>query len=92
MAKYIHMNNRAHIGKYAGDCGLPTEGHEMRTNIEIEDELMAAAMNCGSFRTKRAAVEAGLRLLVRTKAQESIRSLRGTLSWEGSLDEMRADR
>ena len=64
----------------------------MRTNIEIDDELMAAAMGEGSFRTKRAAVEAGLRLLVQTKMQGRIRSLRGELDWEGSLDEMRTDR
>ncbi|WP_420443598.1 type II toxin-antitoxin system VapB family antitoxin [Candidatus Poriferisodalis sp.] len=64
----------------------------MRTNIEIDDELMAAAMQEGSFRTKRAAVEEGLRLLVQTRAQDRIRSLRGKLPWEGSLDEMRTDR
>lgn len=64
----------------------------MRTNIEIDDELMAAAMQGNAFRTKRAAVEAGLRLLVRTSSQGSIRSLRGELRWEGSLDEMRTDR
>ena len=64
----------------------------MRTNIEIDDELMASAMQDGDFRTKRAAVEAGLRLLVRTTAQGRIRSLRGQAPWDGSLDEMRADR
>ena len=64
----------------------------MRTNIEIDDELMAEAMKCGSFRTKRAAVEEGLRLLVHTRTQGRIRSLRGKLPWEGSLDEMRTDR
>ena len=64
----------------------------MRTNIEIDDELMDAVMNDGSFRTKRAAVEAGLRLLIRTRSQGRIRSLRGKLAWEGSLDEMRTDR
>lgn len=64
----------------------------MRTNIEIDDELMAAAMGEGGFRTKRAAVEAGLRLLVQTRAQGRIRALRGKLGWEGSLDEIRTDR
>lgn len=58
----------------------------MRTNIEIDDELMAAVMSDGSYRTKRAAVEAGLRLLVRMKAQGHIRELRGKLASEGSLD------
>lgn len=64
----------------------------MRTNIEIDDELMTAAMGEGGFHTKRAAVEAGLRLLVQTRAQGTVRTLRGQLAWEGSLDEMRADR
>ena len=64
----------------------------MRTNIEIDDELMASAMHDGGFKTKRATVEAGLRLLVRTRAQERIRSLRGAAHWEGSLDKMRTDR
>ena len=64
----------------------------MRTNIEIDDDLMSAAMGECGFRTKRAAVEAGLRLLVQTQAQGSVRALRGKLCWEGSLDEMRTDR
>ena len=64
----------------------------MRTNIEIDDRLMAEALTAGRFRTKRAAVEEGLRLLVRTRSQARIRQLRGKLRWEGSLDEMRRDR
>ena len=64
----------------------------MRTNIEIDDRLMAAALKAGGLETKKATVEEGLRLLVRTRAQERIRALRGKLHWEGSLDEMRRDR
>ena len=64
----------------------------MRTNIEIDDRLMAEALTAGGYRTKRAAVEEGLRLLVRTRSQARIRQLRGKLRWEGSLDEMRRDR
>ena len=63
----------------------------MRTNIEINDELMESALSTGNFKTKKAAVEAGLRLLVQTHAQGRIRRLRGKLHWEGSLDEMRRD-
>ena len=58
----------------------------MRTNIEIDDDLMAQALKVGGFKTKKAAVEEGLRLLVQTKAQ---RRLRGKLRWEGSLEEDR---
>ena len=63
----------------------------MRTNIDIDDELMADALKAG-FKTKKDAVEAALRLLVRTRKQRRIRKLRGRLQWDGSLDEMRRDR
>ena len=56
----------------------------MRTNIVIDDELMEAAMKAGGFKTKRDAVEEGLRLLARRAAYQSIRALRGKLRW--SLD------
>ena len=48
----------------------------MRTNIEINDNLMAEALKAGGFKTKRAAVEEALRLLVRTQAQGRVRRLR----------------
>ena len=64
----------------------------MRTNIEIDDKLMEEALLASGLRTKRATVEEALRLLVQTKLQESIRSLRGELRWGGSLEEMRLDR
>ena len=64
----------------------------MRTSIEIDDGLMAEAMEAGRFRTKKATVEEGLRLLVQTRSQGRIRKLRGKLCWEGSLDEMRRNR
>lgn len=63
----------------------------MRTNIEIDDELMESALSIGNFKTKKAAVEAALRLLVQTRAQGQIRELRGKLHWEGSLEAMRRD-
>ncbi len=61
----------------------------MRTNIVIDDELMADALKATGLRTKREAVEEGLRLLVKRNKQQSIRKLRGKLHWEGDLDEMR---
>ena len=64
----------------------------MRTSIEIDHDLMAQALKVGGFKTREAAVEEGLRLLVRTKAQGRLRELRGKLRWEGSLEEMRRDR
>jgi len=56
----------------------------MRTNIVIDDQLMDAAMQAGGFKTKRDAVEEGLRLLARRAAYQNLRALRGKLQW--SLD------
>lgn len=64
----------------------------MRTNIVIDDELMKEALKFSGLKTKKDAVETGLRLLVRIKKQERIKSLRGKLKWEGDLDAMRTDR
>jgi Arc/MetJ family transcription regulator len=57
----------------------------MRRNIDIDDRLLAEAMRRSGARTKKAAVEAGLRLLAGTFAQGSIRRLRGKVEWEGDL-------
>jgi Arc/MetJ family transcription regulator len=64
----------------------------MRTNIDIDDRLMREAMRRSGARTKRAAVEAGLRLLAETHAQGSIRRLRGKIAWEGDIDQSRLAR
>ena len=64
----------------------------MRTNIDIDDRLMRTAMRRSGARTKKAAVEAGLRLLAQTYAQGSIRRLRGKVQWEGNLTESRKGR
>ncbi len=64
----------------------------MRTNIEIDDELLSRAMTAAGTSTKRATVEEGLRLLVRISQQtKALVGLKG-LGWEGDLDEMRRDR
>lgn len=64
----------------------------MRTNIVIDDELMARAMRVSGTRTKRETVELGLQMLIRLKQQERLRGLRGKLHWEGDLDQLRRDR
>ena len=64
----------------------------MRTNIDIDDRLMRAALRSSGARTKRAVVEEALRLLIQTKGQSSIRRLRGKVAWEGDLDVSRAGR
>ena len=55
----------------------------MRTNIEIDDQLMAKAMQAGPYKTKKDAVEAGLKLLARQAAYREILKWRGKLKWEG---------
>jgi Arc/MetJ family transcription regulator len=65
--------------------------HIMRTNIELDDHLMEQAMRSSGAPIKRAAVEAGLRLLVQTHAQTSLRKLRGKIAWQGNLDHSRLD-
>jgi Arc/MetJ family transcription regulator len=64
----------------------------MRTNIEIDETLIKKAMQSSGTTTKKAAVEAGLRLLVQMHGQASIQRLRGKVQWEGNLDESRASR
>lgn len=64
----------------------------MRTNIVIDDKLMASALKATGFQTKREVVEEGLKTLVRLKNQADIRNLRGKLKWEGDLEDMRADK
>ncbi len=54
----------------------------MRTNIVLDDELIDQAMKAGPFRTKKEAVDAGLRLLARQAAYRDILALRGKLRWE----------
>lgn len=63
----------------------------MRTNIVIDDELMRQAKKVTGLKTKRAVVEAGLRMLVRLEGQQKIRALRGKVRWEGDLEQMRLD-
>ena len=64
----------------------------MRTNIVIDDQLMKDALRATGLKTKREAVELGLRTLLRLRQQKEIRRLRGKLNWQGDLDAMRTDR
>ena len=63
----------------------------MRTNIVIDDELMKEVLRLTGLKTKREAVEQGLKTLLRLKRQAQIRQYRGKLPWEGDLDVMRRD-
>ncbi len=63
----------------------------MRTNIVIDDALMADALKATGLKTKRETVELALRTLLRLRRQEEIRRFRGKLAWEGDLEAMRTD-
>jgi Arc/MetJ family transcription regulator len=65
--------------------------HILRTNIVIDDKLMRDALRATGVKTKREAVELGLRTVVRLGRQAEIRRLRGKLNWQGDLDAMRRD-
>lgn len=64
----------------------------MRTNIVIDDKLMKDALRATGLKTKREAVELGLRTLLRLSQQEQIKRFRGKLKWEGDLQAMRIDK
>jgi Arc/MetJ family transcription regulator len=64
----------------------------MRTNIVIDDKLMQDVLRATGLKTKREAVERGLRTLLRLGKQTQIRRLRGKLDWQGDLNAMRSDR
>jgi Arc/MetJ family transcription regulator len=78
--KLIYYTHRLLSGEFA-----------MRTNIDIDDDLIKEAIAVTGAKTKKDVVTEALRLLVRTRQQASIKKLRGKLKWEGSLDEMRTD-
>lgn len=64
----------------------------MRTNIVIDDKLMRKTLQLTGLRTKREAVELGLRTVVRLRQQQRVRRYRGKLPWRGDLDAMRTER
>ncbi len=64
----------------------------MRTNIVIDDKLMNDTLRATGLKTKREAVELGLRTVLRLRQQDQIRRFRGKLNWQGDLDAMRTDR
>ena len=64
----------------------------MRTNIDIDDDLMRQAIRASGATTKRSAVEQGLRMLIDVRGQRAIRRLRGQVKWTGDLESSRLDR
>ncbi|WP_152045578.1 type II toxin-antitoxin system VapB family antitoxin [Aureimonas psammosilenae] len=65
----------------------------MRTNIDIDDDLMKRAMEVLGLKTKKETVEEALRTIVKQReAHEALMALYGTVKWEGDLDQMRRNR
>jgi len=63
----------------------------VRTNIVIDDKLMRDTLRATGLKTKREAVELGLRTLLRLRQQAEIKGFRGKLNWQGDLEAMRTD-
>ena len=63
----------------------------MRTNIVIDDDLLAKAMRVTGLATKRETVELALQTLLSLRQQGEVRGFRGKLAWSGDLDAMRTD-
>ena len=63
----------------------------MRTNVVLDDSLMQTALELSGYKTKKKAIEEGLKLLVQLNRQKKIRGFRGKLRWTGDLDKMRTD-
>ena len=61
----------------------------MRTNIDIDDELMKQAMKISKVKSKKDLVNHALEELIRLDKRKKMLSLFGKVKWEGSLDEMR---
>jgi len=64
----------------------------MRTNIVIDDDLMRDALKATGAKTKREAVELGLRTLLKLRKQQQLKVLRGRINWQGDLERMRLDK
>lgn len=71
---------------------LYTQEMGMRTNIVIDDRLMAAALRLAGIKSKREAVELGLKTLISLRKQENIKRFKGKLKWDGNLNATRTNR
>jgi Arc/MetJ family transcription regulator len=64
----------------------------MRTNIDLDDELVKRGLKLSGLRTKKELVNMALREFLRRKDQKKILELRGKIRWQGDLDAMRWNR
>jgi len=64
----------------------------MRTNVVLDDDLVSSALSLSGFKTKKKAIEEGLKLLIQVNRQKRIKAFRGKLKWTGNLSRMRTDK
>ncbi len=64
----------------------------MRTNVVLDDDLVKSALKLSGYKTKKRAIEEGLKLLVQVNRQKKIKDFRGKLKWTGNLNKMRTDK
>lgn len=63
-----------------------------KTHITLDDKLIAECAEVTGIKTRRALVEHALNELLRRERQKKVLDLKGTVTWSGNLDEMRASR
>jgi Arc/MetJ family transcription regulator len=64
----------------------------MRTNVVLDDDLVKSALSLSGIKTKKKAIEEGLKLLIQVNRQQKIKDFRGKLKWTGNLNKMRTDK
>lgn len=64
----------------------------MRTNVVLDDDLINSALKLSGFKTKKKAIEEGLKLLIQVNRQKKVKDFRGKLKWTGNLNQMRTDK
>jgi len=64
----------------------------MRTNVVLDDDLVRSALSLSGFKTKKKAIEEGLKLLIQLNRQKRVKSFRGKLRWAGNLNKVRTDK
>lgn len=67
-------------------------GKLIRTTVVLDDDLVESALKASGLKTRREAIEEGLRLLINVHHQKRIGAARGALKWSGNLGRMRRDK
>lgn len=74
------------------DAGRALETASVRTNIIMEEPLVAEAQSITGIKTKSGVVHYALREVVRRARQKELLKLQGKVAWEGDLNSIRQTR